>query len=245
MRDLLRTIALRTNPHWPFTYLNHVPYRLALASSIHALRGKRGVRSIYLRHSSKARGWEPGLSDIDLTVILEDGLSRRQDYELVSSCWRTFHRLRRTFPMLGEMELLSRSDLPLWLAYSQTGPGPARWTLLAGRENRLPIAADESGWRRRSINWTLWMYLELLPPCLERADSFLGGADVRRRVEKIVNQLRPIQAEAGHAASTIPANTEASELVATAAQALERAVAIVDPDTARRTEPNLGVSAIR
>lgn len=69
MRNLLRTYALRSNPYWPFTRLNRWPYDIALDTLVRVVRTSPEIRSVYVR-APREQPWIPGLTDIDLTLIL-------------------------------------------------------------------------------------------------------------------------------------------------------------------------------
>jgi len=222
-------MLLKTNPYWPFMHINRTPYHLAVQAFVHALRTRPEVRSIYLRRGLKKGGWIPGLSDIDLTLIVADGLSGQQEHDFLASYHRRVRRLRSVFPMLGELEIVSEGELGLFLNHTMSSSA-VRWTLLQGRKQDLPAAAGLA-WRRRAVNFMLWIYLDLLHPCLAKPDSFLNRQDIGRRVGKILSHLQPILNEAGH--SVPESGHSPGDQVATAAQTLERAIAIVDRNESR------------
>jgi hypothetical protein len=228
-RDVLRTMVLKTNPYWPFNHINRTLYCIAVQAFVHALRTRAEVRSIYLRRGLKPGGWIPGLSDIDLTLIVADGLTGQQEHEFLASCSRSVRRLRSVFPMLGELDIVAEGELGLFLRHQMLSSALRR-TLLHGRKQDLPAAA-EPAWRRRAVNSMLCIYLDYLPPCLAKPDSFLNRQDIRRRVEKTLSHLQPILNEAGH---PVPeCGNSSGDQVASAVQTLERAVAIVDGTESR------------
>jgi hypothetical protein len=233
-RDILRTVVLKTNRYWPFNHINLTPYRAAVRAFVYALGRRPEVRSIYLRRGLKPGGWIPGLSDIDLALIVADGLPGQQEHDFLALCHRRVRRLRTVFPMLGELEIVSEGELGLFLRH-RTSSSTLRWTLLHGRIQDLPEAADVA-WQRRAVKAMLWVYVDLLQPCLAKPDSFLNRQDIGRRVEKILSHLQPILSEAGY--SLAKSGNSPGFQVATAAQTLERAIAIVDCNETRApTDP--------
>ncbi len=79
-RDFIREVVLRTNPYRPFSSLNKVPYRLAIEAFLRLCGKFPEITSAYLRGSLVSRDWVPALSDIDLTVIVDDQLGLDEEY---------------------------------------------------------------------------------------------------------------------------------------------------------------------
>ena len=228
-RDLFRTLVLKTNPYFPFVYCNRWPYHVSLRAVSSLVRRRPEVRSLYLRHSLASSGWTPALSDIDLTLILERSLTAQREFDFIDSFRRRYRRLKRFFPMLGELQILGEDDFKPWLRFTGDAPARRRWTLLDGQ----PILDDSSSppsphWRVKALNVSLFVYFDRIPACLSKRDSYLRREDVRRRVMKIINVLRPVLAERGE--RELPIDPQAGEtlLIAQAAKALEAAVAHVD-----------------
>ncbi len=197
LTDLVRNAVLRTNPYWPFRRCNRIPYHVAIRSVVRSIRRQPGIRSLYLRHGLAEGEWTPALSDIDFTLILKRGFPAEAEFGFLKDFWTRYGHLRRAFPMLGEVEILAEDELAPWLSLSSCVPGGRHWTLLHG-EHSEDLSADGSPhWRRRALSFALWIYLEILPPCAMRPDSFLRRQDIQRRAGKILRLLQPILAEAG------------------------------------------------
>lgn len=235
-RNLVRTLVLKTNPYWPFTRCNRWPYAGALYLFVRALRTRPEIRSIYLRLQPQ-RAWIPGLSDIDLTLVLQRGMSAEHEYDVLESFWKTCARLKRVFPMLGEVEILDEDEVPAWLTWTLPDPQGPSWTLLHGEPNPHVASVHSPHWRRRAINTAL-VYVTLLPRCLAQRDSSLRRHDIQRRVRKILRLLEPILAEAGQPHLAIPAHgVDPADLVAGVLRALEAAVTHVTPPGLRHGAP--------
>jgi hypothetical protein len=241
-RKLLRTLVLRTNRYFPFRYSNQWPYRAAAKAAAMRFGRHAGVLALYLRHGQTSAAWIPGLSDIDLTMVLKRGLSTAAEFDLVDLLWSDYRSLKRYFPMLGELRILGADDLNLWLRETSESPTPRAWTLLAG-EPVYDSAADRSpDWRRRCLDFAMWIYLDLIPPCLAAPDSFLNREDLRRRVRKIFRVLKPVLSEkpvVGEDAVVFeePRAASALALAAQCAIALERAVLRLENGCAGDAEP--------
>jgi hypothetical protein len=144
-RDLLRTFVLRTNGIWPLSACNRLPYSTAVRLFVNAVRGRREIASVYLRHGMTGNAWIPGLSDIDWTVILERGLEEADERDFLEWFWSTYDRLRRYFPMLGEVVILDEGEFRLWQIYSSTTSQGWSWMLLHGRETANVVSVDAEG----------------------------------------------------------------------------------------------------
>ena len=222
-RDLLRTFIVKTNPYWPFLWCNRVPYELAIRASMQAFRKYPEVRSMWVWHDQ----WIPALSDIDLSVVIQRGLTIEKEYAFLESFWKTFDRLRRFFPML-EVKLLSEDELPIWLSHANSGHLDLDPVFLHGVEDPALAAARSPNWRQFALSFALWVYMDVLPPCFAAPESFLRRQDVQRRVRKILRLLNPVLSEAGERCGAVEPNG-----IADAILALERAVAHVDSITPR------------
>jgi hypothetical protein len=95
----------------------------------------------------------------------------------------------------------------------------------------------------------MWIYLDMLPPCLAKRDSYLQRVDVLRRVKKIDRLLRPIRAEKGEKEAPIDPRAAVPVLVAHAAKLLETAVALSDcsecTDKRNPSHPPEGIAGVR
>lgn len=183
-RQWLRTLVLRSNGLGPLRACNRLTYRVALRLFVRALAGRPGVASLYLSHGMAGQEWTPGLSDIDLTVILENGT----DPGIV---WREADRLQRGFPMIGEVMVFPEEEFGLWQNAAATSGEGRHWELLAGRATAIRPAVAPETWQQRALDAALWMYLESLPPCLAHPDTYLGRQDTARRVRKILRYVAP------------------------------------------------------
>jgi hypothetical protein len=217
-RDLLRTCIVKTNPYWPFSWCNRLPYALATRVLVQAFRDRPEIRSMWIWHDH----WTPAMSDIDLLVLIRGGLTADQEYEFLEYFWKTFDRLRRVFPML-EAKILSEDELPVWLSYANSGHPDLTPVCLHVVDDGALAAVESPRWRQFAVSFALWVYMDVLPPCFAAPDSFLRRQDVQRRVRKILRLLKPLLSEAGHSCGSVEANS-----VADAILAIERAVVYLE-----------------
>ena len=76
----------------------------------------------------------PGLSDIDLTAIIDTGLNPEKEFSFLVSFWKTYERLKKVFPMLGHIDLLDEKLIKTWTRFSITGYESKYWKLIYGTE---------------------------------------------------------------------------------------------------------------
>src|SRR5262245_1720211 len=98
IRDIVRTAVLRTNPFWPFSTLNKMPYELAITAFVQTCKRFREIRSVYLRHGLTEGYWIPALSDIDLAVIIDSKLTIDEEVSFLNSFWKNHDRIKKLFP---------------------------------------------------------------------------------------------------------------------------------------------------
>lgn len=218
VRQLLRTSVLKTNAYWPFGNCSRLLYAAAIKAFVFAFRRQPEICRIYLRNGMTAAEWIPALSDIDLTVIVRNNLSDQEEYDFLERFWTVYRSLRFVFPMLGEVEILDEKALAPWLAYSSCSPQKRRWVLLHGAGDASFASDGSRDWQRRTLNYAIWVYLDLFVPCFSMPDSFIHRQDVQRRARKILRLLQPILSEAGectpHVQHSDPTNLMVDVLVA-------------------------------
>src|SRR5262245_57035494 len=133
-RDTIRTAVVKTNPYWPFSTLNKMPYALALEAFIQICKQFSEVKSLYLRHGLTQDDWLPAISDIDLTLIIDSQLSVDEEFTFLRLFWKRYDRLKKLFLMLGEVEILTEDQVSSWTKFTIRGYEAKNWRLIYGRE---------------------------------------------------------------------------------------------------------------
>lgn len=227
-QQALRKWVLRTNAYWPFGQCSRAIYSGALKAFLLAFRGRKEISNIYLRNGMAESNWVPGLSDIDLTVLLRPDLTADKQFSFWVHFWKRYRSLRSRFPMLGEVEVLTENELNTYLTYcSHTSQKPT-WTVLSGSADVNLNAATCSGWQRRALRTAICVYLDIFLPCFRHSDSPTYLHDLQRRARKILRLLQPVFTEAGHPAAW-DVSRNPSALMAELLVALEAAVNCVAP----------------
>ena len=127
----MRQLARATN-NWPVANAAYRSVYRAAAGAVGRLASEnRAIAGIYARNSYALGTWVPGVSDIDLTIIL-----REPTVTEISELHVRYDRLRMRFPMLGEVEMLDESHAPAWTSHAITGLESKHWLRLAG-EHRM------------------------------------------------------------------------------------------------------------
>jgi hypothetical protein len=193
IRDIVRTAVIRTNPYWPFSRLNRLPYYLAIQAFVQLCKRFPAIKSVYLRHGLTEAHWVPALSDIDLALITDSKLSTEEEFSFLNSFWNHHDRIKKLFPMLGEIEILNDENIKLWTQFDISGYRSMGWKLMYGVESeRNPFPVNPEILAADSVNYALRFYLGYF---LDRFDSrgeessYLTSQDLKRLVVKILRSL--------------------------------------------------------
>jgi len=184
----LRIFILRTNGCWPFSRLNQIPYWIAIRVFLKTCRDFEEISAVYLRHALARGQWTPGLSDIDLTVIIKNNLSRDAEFSFLASFWQRISRLQKSYPMLGEIEILSPDYLDSWQKFGLEGRGHSEWKLLAGTEIvTQAYRPNPERFKLEAFDYGFWFFLQQVTDLYNRpsASEFLRLQDLSRVQRKI------------------------------------------------------------
>ena len=178
--SLLRAAVLATNPYWPFKRINRLPYHLAIVAFTHLCGRFKEVNAAYVRHSLVLGEWTPGLSDIDLTIILRDGMSSKEDYSFYDRFFRQYLRMKHLLPMLGEVEVMDERQFRIWQRFGFRGRWAISWRLVFGLECRqitpsVPFVERE----RELLDEAFGLYEGLYLPKMEEGGNETRGGALR------------------------------------------------------------------
>lgn len=188
LKSVIRTAVLKTNNFWPFSQLNRLPYRLAIWSFTRSCCGCAEIRSAYLRHALENGQWTPALSDIDLSIILDEALTPEHMYAFLQHLWKKLDRLQFWFPMIGEIEILSENHLGSWRKFRIEGNEITNWQLLAGEELVLgEYHPSPARFEREAFDYAFWFYVQNVPDLYRQEGSthYLRRQDLMRLQRKI------------------------------------------------------------
>jgi hypothetical protein len=194
-RDFIREAVLRTNPYRPFSSLNKVPYNLAIEAFVRLCGKFPEITSAYLRGSLVNMDWVPALSDVDVTIIIDDQLTLVEEYSFLRSFWKAHDQLKRVFPMLGETEIFDGGQFRIITKFGILGYRSVTWQLIYGEEIRnfnAQVGLKRS--RVDPINYALQFYLGPFLRGITKAksESYLVIADLGRLASKILRTLELI-----------------------------------------------------
>jgi hypothetical protein len=182
-RDLLRIAVLKTNPVFPFSWLNRAPYRLALNRFERLCRKFPEIQGVYLRHGLAQAGWVPGISDIDLTVTYVRGLPAGDEFRFLRAFRESVVRLRRAFPMLMDVEILDQELLTSFTRFGIRGLDRADWKVLSGPAVLLRRDSQSATDR---IDDALCRFFEHLLPRYSEPPTYLVGQRMWRAASRIL-----------------------------------------------------------
>lgn len=152
VRDSIRKIVIKSNTYPPFSYVNRLPYDLAIKWFVHECGRFPEIKSAYVKH----KNWTPGLSDIDLILIIQSNVNIEKEFSFLRSFWKQYDRIKQLFPMVGEVEILHDKDITAWTRFTIQGYEARYWTKLYGGETvRNNYAADPERIVLDSLNYAL------------------------------------------------------------------------------------------
>lgn len=130
----------------------------------------------------------PGLSDIDLTVVIDADLKEETEFDFLNFFWRRFTILKVLFPMLGEVDILNDRSLETWTKFTIRGYESKNWKLVFGVNSlKKNYAVTEKKLENDSLNYALTNYLEyFLPKYYEEAKP---GLLVLRELKRLKNKI--------------------------------------------------------
>ena len=189
IKDLIRTVVLKTNSVFPFNFLNRIPYHITLKTFTLIIGSYSEIKSIYLRHGMSKKNWVPAISDIDITVIISGNLSFEKEFNLLKLLWNKFDRLKKVFLMLGEVDILNEREIEEWSRYTIRGYETSGWRLLYGKEViKSNYANEDNVLAIDSLNFALTSYLEYFLPKFysEGGSNYLIQKELTRLASKIL-----------------------------------------------------------
>lgn len=187
-RNLIRAAVLKTNSVFPFNILNKIPYYFALKIFVRVFSSPNEIRSIYLRHGMSRKKWVPGISDIDITLIIDEHLSHEDEFNILKLFWNKFDRLKKIFPMLGEVDILNEREIEEWSKYTVRGYETSKWILLYGKKIiKRNYVVEANLLTIDSLNFALTNYLEYFLQRFYAEDSpdYIVQKELSRLASKI------------------------------------------------------------
>ena len=138
IKDIIRTTVVKTNPYWPFSRLNKIPYHLAIKTLVQYYKKFPEIKSVYLTHSVAEGNWVPGLSDIDWIIIIYSNITSEHELVFLETFWHSYGRIKKLFfPMLGEGTIISEYELENMLFSGVKTYESRNWNLIYGTDCSL------------------------------------------------------------------------------------------------------------
>jgi len=161
--ELLRITVVKTSGFWPFSYINKIPYFIAIRLFVFINRKSQMIKGIYIRHGLTEDDWVPGLSDIDITVILRENQDIDKEYLFLTSFWNRYKIFKKLFPMMGEVSILNEQMFKSWQKFTIRGYEYKNWRLVYGENENLISHSNKFNSEYveiDSINFSITNYLE-------------------------------------------------------------------------------------
>jgi hypothetical protein len=238
----LRAFVLRTGgrPPWRGAYM------AAAASSVRVFaswaRLQPRVVGAWVHRSWVAGGWEPGSSDIDLALSVQELSSPRAKSWLARA--QSLHAgARRLFPALGELLIAEESE---WRETAASGlPRPAEWRrqarVLAGRLPESAAAAPASALLGARLEAAM-AYSRLMDVCFHPR---MAEELARRETAKAVVDLLRYRSDAGERGAARPREEFRAALASSHPEWAERLRVLDTPGRAHRAACALAAAAAR
>jgi len=128
----LRRLVLALNQVPVLGRLTRIPYHVAAYAVAALARLTPEVSALYVKGTFARNCWTPGTSDIDLTLVLREGLSPEAEFAAASRFLQKFQSLTWLFPMLGEVQILRETYLRSAQRFGLDGYEMRFWRPLAG-----------------------------------------------------------------------------------------------------------------
>jgi len=134
LKNTLQKFVLATNRVPVLRQLYKSIYNIALNVVTKKLRALKGIEAAYLRRGLTYSDWVPGLSDIDILAVIEER-DPEAEQDIVKKIWLHYHRLKNTFPMLGELLIGTQKELDYYLMNGdlRAAEAPLTWKPLFGK----------------------------------------------------------------------------------------------------------------
>ncbi|MEI7998902.1 MAG: hypothetical protein WCH62_05295 [Candidatus Omnitrophota bacterium] len=143
-------------------YLGRFYYRIGLKIFVYVLKYSLDIKSIYVRHSFAKDAWIPWISDIDLTVVI-DQMSSEIEIKFLKKFTLIHKILKIPFPFIEHVDIFNQEELKLNFLYDDPllNGYVSDWKLLKGNEVRRKIVAhhQENTFGLRVQHWAVFMPL--------------------------------------------------------------------------------------
>ncbi len=175
LKDAIRRAVIATHQTPGLKSLYRWIYRRSADVFSWGLQRKAGqeLRGAYLRRGLSGDGWRPGVSDIDILVLLDQEIVRA-GVRALGGIWRYLRRFKFFCPLLGEVQITTPAGLELFARAGGVRAGEIGGWKRLGRAapleaqppSRSPAASDRERLREASR-----AYLELCRTCLDAAST--------------------------------------------------------------------------
>jgi len=146
---LLREAVARTAAVPGLSRAYRAVYEAQAVRATHAFERMEGVAQLLVRRRPGAK-IAPGLSDVDLVVVLRDDLDLGVELELVRQGHTAISRINRGAPLLRDVHWVTETELGAWMALDEP--------LVAGLAGELRqsylLQAHQRGWAARDERTT-------------------------------------------------------------------------------------------
>jgi hypothetical protein len=226
-REIVRTAVTKTNPFWPFSILNKTPYYLAIKACVLMSKGFPEIKSLYLRHGLLREDWIPGVSDIDLTVVIDSKLNVEEEFAFLRSFWTSYNRLKKAFPMLSDINIVNDEHAGSLTQFTILGYESIDWRLLYGKDViRSNYLKSLARLKTDSLNHALLCYLSLFLKrfYVQEQPTCWAILEMQRLTSKILRYANYLDPNMGDNPGFCQSGENKTDMLCSIIQALEKSV---------------------
>lgn len=115
---LIQPCFISLNSFSFFNKFGRLYYHLGLKVFLSSLKHLPEIKSIYVRHSFVSEDWIPWVSDIDLTLVIED-MDVNKEIRFLNKFWRIYRVLNIPFPFINHIDIFSLEELKSDALYNE------------------------------------------------------------------------------------------------------------------------------
>jgi lysophospholipase L1-like esterase len=147
------------------------------------------VRGLLLHNSLTRGACEPGLSEIGLTLVVDDIVDARDEFDVLDAAQSEYRRAKQWFPMLGDLEVLSARTLAATTRFGIIGYDSRYWRPVFGTvPATLGFRPSEERFRFEACNHAWFNCIDVVQQRMidQNAASGIALRELRRVADEVL-----------------------------------------------------------
>ena len=190
-------------------------------------KGFPEIKSLYLRHGLLREDWIPGVSDIDLTVVIDSKLNVEEEFAFLRSFWTSYNRLKKAFPMLSDINIVNDEHAGSLTQFTILGYESIDWRLLYGKDViRSNYLKSLARLKTDSLNHALLCYLSLFLKrfYVQEQPTCWAILEMQRLTSEVLRYANYLDPNMGDNAGFYQSGEDKTDMLCSIIQALEKSV---------------------